>query len=86
MELMLASDEAYELVSDRFLFAGLRLIEDSLGTRFNDIFDCSGNGIGGTGDTRRGSDDRSTGGTEQLAILPCVDALLGNGGELREST
>jgi len=27
------------------------------------------------------SDDRSTGGTEQLAILPCVDELLdGNGG------
>ena len=31
------------------------------------------------------SDDRSTGGTEQLAILPCVDVLLGNDSELCES-
>lgn len=31
------------------------------------------------------SDDRSTGGTEQLAILPCVDEVLGNNGGLRES-
>lgn len=31
------------------------------------------------------SDDRSTGGTEQLAILPCVDKVLGSHGGLCES-
>jgi hypothetical protein len=54
MELMLASDGVYELVSDRFLFAGRRSIEDSLGIRFNDIFGCSEKGMDGTEDTRRG--------------------------------
>lgn len=83
---MLASDVAYELVSDRFLFEGRRSIEDSLGTRFNDILGCSENGTGETEGTRRGLDDRSTGGTEQLAILPCVDALLANDGGLCESS
>ena len=51
IEHMLASDGVYELVSDRFLFGGRRSIEDSLGTRFNDIFSCSEKGvwrIGGT--------------------------------------
>ena len=50
------SDEAYELVSDRFLFAGRRSIEDSLGTRFNDIFGCSKEGMGG----RRGKNGGQT--------------------------
>ena len=85
MELTLASDGAYELVSDRFLFVGRRSIEDSLGTRFNDIFDCSEKETGRTGGTRTRSDDRSTGGTEQLVILPCADELLGNDGRLCES-
>ena len=85
IELTLASDGAYELASDRFLFVGRRSIEDSLGTRFNDIFGCSENEIGRTKGTKRRSDDRSTGGTEQLSILPCVDALAGNGGGLYES-
>lgn len=40
IELMLDSDGAYELVSERFFFAGRRSIEDSLGTRFNDISGC----------------------------------------------
>ena len=48
IELMLASDGAYELASDRFLFAGRRSIKDSLGTRFNDIFGCSEKGVGRT--------------------------------------
>lgn len=85
MELMLASDGAYELASDRFLFGGRRSIEDSLGTRFNDILCCSEEGVRKTKDTRQWSDDRSTGGTEQLAILPCVEALLGNDGRLYKS-
>lgn len=52
--LMLASDGAHELVSDRFLFAGRKSIEDSLGTRFNDMSDRSEEGIGRAGGTRRG--------------------------------
>lgn len=51
IELMLASDGVYELVSDRFLFVGRRSIEDSLVTRFNDIFCCSEKGIWRTGGT-----------------------------------
>ena len=82
---MLASDGEYELASDRFLFPGRRSIEDSLGTRFNDIFGCSEKGMGRVEGARRGSDDRSTGGTEELAIVPCVDALLGNDGRLPKS-
>jgi hypothetical protein len=49
MDPMLASDGVYELASDRFLFAGLRSIEDSLGTRFNDISGCSEKDIRMTG-------------------------------------
>jgi len=51
IEPMLASDGVYELASDRFLFVGRRSIEDSLGTRFNDIFGCSEKGIGRVGGT-----------------------------------
>ena len=51
IEPMLASDGVHELASDRFLFAGRRSIEDSLGTRFNDIFDCSEKGIWRIGGT-----------------------------------
>lgn len=47
IELMLASDGVYELASERFLFAGRRSMEDSLGTRFNDISNCSEEGVGG---------------------------------------
>ena len=54
IELMLASDGVYELVSDRFLFAGRRSMDDSLGTRFNDISGCSEKGMDRTEYTRRG--------------------------------
>jgi hypothetical protein len=46
IELMLASDGAYELASERVFFVGRRSIEDSLGTRFNDISSCSEKGVG----------------------------------------
>lgn len=44
--LMLASEGVYELAFDRFLFEGRGSIEDSLGTRFNDMFGCSEKGVG----------------------------------------
>ena len=80
IELTLASDGEYELASDRFLFAGGRSIDNSLGTRFNDIFGCSEKVTGRAEGARRRSDDRSTGGPEGLAIVPCADVLLGNDG------
>ena len=85
MELTLASEGEYELASDRFLFADRRSIDNSLGTRFNDICGCSKKGTGRGEGRRRRSDDRSTGGPEEFAIVPCVDVLLGNDGGLPKS-
>lgn len=51
IEQTLASDGVYELASDRVLFSCRRSIEVSLGTRFNDIFDCSERGVVGIGGT-----------------------------------
>lgn len=85
IELTLASDGEYELASDRFFFEGRRSIDNSLGTRFNDIFGCSEKGTGRAESARRGSDDRSTGGPEELAIVPWVVVLLGSDGGLPKS-
>lgn len=52
--LMLASEGVHELPSERFLLAGRRSMEDSLGTRFNDIFGCSEKGMGREKYTREG--------------------------------
>jgi hypothetical protein len=46
MGLALASDGVHELASERFLLGGRRSMEDSLGTRFNDIFGCSEKHVG----------------------------------------
>ena len=60
-------------------------MEDSLGTRFNDIFGCSEKNVGRAKNTRQcqtDSDDRSTYGTVELVILPGFLVFLGSEGVL----